>query len=61
MSDRQVQIPIRSLAVPIRSKLGRVEAALNASAYETRTSRRDMLQRFLPALLRAAAQLSQIQ
>ncbi len=58
LSDRQLHAGIRSIAVPIRTKAGRIDAALNASAEEGRASKRDLLQRFLPVLRRAAEQLS---
>lgn len=58
LSDRQLQIGIRSIAVPIRPKSGRPEVAINATANEGRASKRDLIERFLPALRRAAEQLS---
>ena len=57
-SDGQTHATIRSIAVPIRTRLGRVEASLNVSAYESRASKQQMLRHFLPVLQRAAAQLS---
>lgn len=57
LSDRQLQIGIRAIAVPIRPQTGRAEVAINVSAAAGRASRRDLVQRFLPVLRRAAEQL----
>lgn len=57
LSDRQLQIGIRSIAVPIPSKSGRSEVAINATANESRASKRELIMRFLPVLRRAADQL----
>ena len=57
LSDRQLQIGLRSIAVPVRARSGRSEVAINATANEGRASRRDLIDRFLPALRRAAEQL----
>lgn len=58
LSDRQLQIGIRSIAVPIPAKSGRSETAINATANESRASKRDLIERFLPVLRRAADQLA---
>lgn len=58
LSDRQLQIGIRSIAVPIPAKSGRLEMAINATANESRASKRDLIQRFLPVLRRAADQIT---
>ncbi|MGE0034066.1 MAG: IclR family transcriptional regulator C-terminal domain-containing protein [Xanthobacteraceae bacterium] len=58
LSDRQLQIGIRSVAVPIPAKSGRSEVAINATANENRASKRDLIDRFLPVLRRASDQLS---
>ena len=58
LSDRQLQIGIRSIAVPIPAKSGRSEVAINATANESRASKRDLIDRFLPVLRRASDQLS---
>jgi IclR family pca regulon transcriptional regulator len=58
LSDRQLQIGIRSIAVPIPAKSGRSEVAINATASENRASKRDLITRFLPILRRAADQLA---
>ena len=58
LSDRQLQIGIRSVAVPIPAKSGISEVAINATANEGRASKRDLIDRFLPVLRRAADQLA---
>jgi IclR family transcriptional regulator, pca regulon regulatory protein len=58
LSDQQLQIGRRSIAVPIRSKSGRTEVALNASAEGSRATKHDLIRRFLPVLRRAAAQIA---
>jgi IclR family pca regulon transcriptional regulator len=58
LSDQQLQLGLRSIAVPIPSKSGRTEVALNASAEGRRASKQDLIERFLPVLRRAADQLA---
>ncbi len=53
--DQELELGLRSLAVPIRSPLGRVVASLNVGTHAQRVSTREMQSRFLPHL-RAAAQ-----
>jgi IclR family transcriptional regulator, pca regulon regulatory protein len=52
--DQELEIGLRSIAVPIRNAAGVVVAAMNVGAQAARVSRRDMEGRFLP-VLRAAA------
>jgi IclR family pca regulon transcriptional regulator len=58
LSDQQMELGRRSIAVPIRSKSGRAEVALNASAEGSRATKHDLVRRFLPVLRRAADQLA---
>jgi IclR family pca regulon transcriptional regulator len=58
ISDRQLQIGIRSIAVPIPARSGYSQVAINAAANEGRASKRDLIQRFLPVLRRAADQIA---
>jgi IclR family pca regulon transcriptional regulator len=60
LSDRQIHSGIRAIAVPISSKHGRPEFSLNASAEDSLASRSDLIEHFLPALRRAADELSQM-
>jgi IclR family pca regulon transcriptional regulator len=53
--DQELELGLRSMAVPVRNPAGRVVAAINAGAHGQRVSIQDMRTRFLP-YLRAAAQ-----
>jgi IclR family pca regulon transcriptional regulator len=56
--DQELEIGLRSIAVPLRDSSGRVVAALNASTHAQRVSLHEMQSRFLPALYAAARELS---
>lgn len=56
--EEELEIGLRSIAVPVRGATGTVVAALNVGAQATRVSRAQMEQAFLPVLLNAAAELS---
>jgi IclR family pca regulon transcriptional regulator len=58
LSDQQLALGLRSIAVPIALKSGRAEIAMNVSAEDHRVSKRDLVRRFLPVLRRAADQLA---
>ena len=58
LSDQQLQLGLRSIAVPVPFKSGRAEFAMNVSAEDHRMSRRDLIHRVLPVLRRAADQLA---
>lgn len=53
--DQELELGLRSMAVPVRNRAGRVVAAINVGAHGQRVSMQDMQTRFLP-YLRAAAQ-----
>ena len=53
--DQELELGLRSMAVPIQNPSGRVVAALNTGAHAQRVSIQDMQTKFLPHL-RAAAQ-----
>lgn len=53
--DQELELGLRSMAVPVRNPSGRVVAAINVGAHGQRVSIQDMRTRFLP-YLRAAAQ-----
>jgi IclR family pca regulon transcriptional regulator len=55
MVDQELELGLRSMAVPIQNPNGKVVAALNVGAHAQRVSIQDMQMRFLPHL-RAAAQ-----
>lgn len=56
--DEELEIGLRSIAVPIRGASGNVLAALNVGAQATRVSKRQMEEEFLPVLLRGSQELS---
>jgi len=55
--DQELEVGLRSIAVPVVNAQGQVVAAMNVSAQAQRIGRREMEGRFLPALLTAAAEL----
>ena len=60
MVEEELEIGLRSIAVPVRGATGTVMAAINVGAQATRVSRAQMEQTFLPVLLNAAAELSML-
>jgi IclR family pca regulon transcriptional regulator len=56
--DQELEIGLRSVAAPIKGADGRTTAALNASAAAARVSIEQLRERFLPALLDTAHQIS---
>jgi IclR family pca regulon transcriptional regulator len=58
--DQELEIGLRSIAVPVRSATGAVIAAMNASAQAARISRREMESRFLPVLQQGAGEVAQL-
>lgn len=57
ISDEEIEIGMRSMAVPVRSRGGIIEAALSVSVFSARISVATMQREFLPVLQRAAARL----
>ena len=58
--DQELEIGLRSIAVPVRAASGTVIAAMNASAQAARISRREMENRFLPVLQQGAGDVAQL-
>ena len=56
--DQELEIGLRSIAVPVRNAAGRVVAAMNISTQATRVPMQDLTRRFLPDLAAAARELS---
>jgi len=52
--DQELEVGLRSIAVPIRNQSGRMLAAMNVSGHASRTSVDDLRQRVLSPLLYAA-------
>jgi len=58
--DQELEEGLVSLSAPIRGRAGRAIAAMNVSGQVVRTSPQQMVERFLPRLSQAAAQISQM-
>jgi IclR family pca regulon transcriptional regulator len=56
--EEELEIGLRSIAVPVRGASGATMAALNIGAQATRVARSQLEQTVLPALLNASAELS---
>ncbi|MBV8568376.1 MAG: helix-turn-helix domain-containing protein [Methylobacteriaceae bacterium] len=56
--DEELEKGLRSIAVPLTARSGRVIAGLNLSAHSNRTTRNEMRERFLPKLMEAARQIA---
>jgi len=58
--DQELEIGLRSIAVPVKDFRGNVAAAINVSVQATRVSGADMQRTFLPALRAAADELGML-
>jgi IclR family transcriptional regulator, pca regulon regulatory protein len=56
--DEELERGLRSIAVPIRNRAGRVTAALNLSCSASRTTVQQMVVEFLPVLSSAATRIA---
>jgi IclR family pca regulon transcriptional regulator len=56
--EEELEVGLRSIAVPVRGASGNVLAALNIGAHAARVSRRKMEEAFLPVLRASAQELS---
>src|ERR1700754_3151047 len=54
LNDQELEIGLRSIAVPVRNVVGAVVAAMNVSTQASRVSRRELIERCLPILQAAA-------
>ena len=57
--DQELEVGLRSIAVPLKDSAGQVLAALNVGTHVGRTSRQELETRFLPVLLEASKELSE--
>ena len=55
--DEELEIGLRSLAVPVRTRSGKVVAAMNSGVHAARVQPKEMLARFLPVLREGAQRL----
>jgi IclR family pca regulon transcriptional regulator len=60
MVEEELEIGLRSMAVPVRGASGAVVAALNVGAQATRITAQQMKTQFFPVLLRGAQELSML-
>jgi IclR family pca regulon transcriptional regulator len=56
--DQELELGVRSIAAPIRNSVGEVVAAANVSTHASRTTKAELVSRFLPELLRTADDIS---
>jgi IclR family pca regulon transcriptional regulator len=56
--DQELEVGLRSMAVPIQNPSGKVVAALNVGAHAHRLSIQELQTKFLPQLRAAAQDLS---
>lgn len=57
LSDQQTELDLRTIAVPLRNNTGAVVAAMHVSTQASRTTKREMIERFLPKLRTAATEI----
>jgi IclR family pca regulon transcriptional regulator len=57
--DEELEKGLRSIAVPITTRTGRIVAALDVSAHATRTTRNELRERFLGPMHRVAEEISE--
>ena len=57
IADEELEVGVRSLAVPVRDKNNKIIAALNISGHASRVSVEDMKNSFLPALQRTVSEI----
>lgn len=58
VNDEELELGLRSIAVPVRGASGTVLAALNVGAQAARVSVKELEKEFLPVLLKGAQELS---
>jgi IclR family pca regulon transcriptional regulator len=58
INDEELELGLRSIAVPVRGATGQVLAALNVGAQASRVSADRMREEFLPVLQRGAQELA---
>jgi len=58
LADQELAPGVRSVAAPVRSGSGAVQAAMNVTVHAAETSTETLLNDYLPALLRTAGEIS---
>jgi IclR family pca regulon transcriptional regulator len=56
--DQELEDGVRSVAVPLLDRQGRTVAAINVSAHAARVTKKELVERILPRLQRAARQIT---
>lgn len=56
--EEELEVGLRSIAVPVRGASGKVVAALNVGAQAARVGSRQMREEFLPVLQKGAQELA---
>jgi IclR family transcriptional regulator, pca regulon regulatory protein len=59
-TDEELELGIRTMAVPVRDSSGRVQAAMSAAAFASRVTLQDMAAEFLPVLRDHAGRLGRM-
>lgn len=57
--DQELEDGLRSIAVPVRDYSGNAQAAINISTHANRVGNRDLITKYLPLLMEAAAEIEQ--
>lgn len=57
LSDQQTELDLRTIAVPLRNHAGHVVAAMHVATQASRTSKKQVIDGFLPVLRKAAAEI----
>jgi IclR family transcriptional regulator, pca regulon regulatory protein len=60
ITDQELEIGLRSIAVPVRASSGKVIGALNAATHVARVSTAELHSKILPCLLESAAELTML-
>ena len=60
ITDEELELGLRSIAVPVQARSGRVVAAMNIGVHASRVSAAEMIHRFLPVLQENARALGQV-
>ena len=54
MIDQELEMGVRSIAVPVRDAAGQVVIAINSSAHASRVQLQELQSKVLPSLMRAS-------
>lgn len=57
LTDEELELGLRSVAVPVRARNGQIVAAMNVGVPAARVSQSELLEKFLPALRKNAQEL----